>query len=203
TKTGLALCHPGLIGAALIIGFLLAFKVPNETYQAGTARFSWLMTPCTVCFAIPLYKQLERLRGHLGAVLLSVAAGSVSSLLLIGGMCLLFSLSDPVRMALLPKSITTAMAIPLSESADGLVPLTTAAVILTGILGSVTGPALCRVFAIRHPIARGVAYGTASHIIGTTKAAEENELSGAVGSLSLVAAGILTAVLFPIAMRLF
>lgn len=202
-KTGLAVCNPVLIGAALIIGFLLIFKVPNEAYQESAQRFSWLMTPCTVCLAIPLYKQLERLRGHLSAILLSVAVGSVSSLLLIGAMGLLFRLPVSVRMALLPKSITTAMAIPLSESAGGLVPLTTAAVILTGILGSVAGPALCRLFSIRHPIAQGVAYGTASHVIGTTKATELNELSGAVGSLSLVVAGILTAVLFPIAAKFF
>ena len=82
-------------------------------------------------------------------------------------------------------------------------PLTTTAVILTGILGSVAGPALCKLFSIRNPIAQGVAFGTASHVIGTTKATELNELSGAVGSLSLVFAGILTAVLFPIAVKFF
>ena len=202
-KTGLAVCNPVLIGALFVIVFLLLTKIPNDVYQSGVKSISWLMTPCTVCFAIPLYKQLERLKGRLAAVLVGVAAGAVTSLLLVGGLCILFRLPDSVTAGLLPKSITTAMAIPLSESADGLVPLTTAAVILTGVLGSVAGPALCRLLRIDDPVARGAAFGTASHIIGTTKAAELDELTGAVSSLSLVVAGILTAVLFPLAVSLF
>lgn len=202
-KTGLAVCSPILVGAVLIIGFLLLTGIPNETYQAGVRSISWLLTPCTVCLAIPLYTELEKLRGDLPAILAGVLGGVLVSLGMIGLFCILFRLPPQVTASLLPKSITTAMALPLSERMDALPALTTAAVIVTGILGSVLGPALCRIFRIRHPIAQGVAFGTASHVIGTTRATELSALSGAVGSLSLVIAGIVTAVLYPLAIRLF
>lgn len=196
-KTGSAWCNPILVAVAVVIPLLLLTGVPNEAYQEGMKSISWLLTPATVCLGIPLYTQVNRLKGHLGAILGGVLAGSVSSLALVGGLCVLFSLDPETTASLLPKSITTAMAIPLSESGGGLVALTTAVVVLTGILGSVIGPGLCKLFRLDSEIARGVAFGTASHVVGTTKAVEMSELSGAVSSLSLVVAGIITAVLFP------
>lgn len=202
-KTGLAICNPILLGAVLIILFLLVGRVPNEDYQAGVRSISWLLTPCTVSLGIPLYTQLQKLRGSLPAILTGVLAGTAVSLGVVTVLCRVFSLDGTLAASLLPKSITTAMAIPLSEGGGGLVPLTTSAVILTGILGSVLGQGLCRLFRIRSPIAQGVAFGTASHVIGTSRASEESELSGAVGSLSLVAAGIVTAVAYPLVLKVF
>lgn len=202
-KTGIAFLSPILTGAALIILLLLLFKVPNARYQQGVTHLSFLLTPCTVCFGIPLYKQLDRLKGNLTAVFAGVAAGAVSGVLIIAGMCFFLRTDNAVSIALLPKSITTAMALPLSENAGGLVPLTAAAVILSGIFGNVAGEGMCRLAKIRHPIAKGVAFGTASHVAGTAKAAEISELSGAVSSLSLVVAGILTAVAVPFILPLF
>jgi len=195
-KTGLALCNPILISALLIIVLLLFGRIPVETYQAGIQSISWLLTPCTVALGIPLYTQLNKLRGHIAAILTGILAGTAASLLLIAVLCSLLGLDQMITVSLLPKSITTAMAIPLTERAGGIVPLTTSAVIISGILGSIAGETVCRLLHIHHPIAKGVAYGTGSHVIGTSRATEVDSLSGAVGSLSLVIAGIATAIAF-------
>lgn len=195
-KTGWPLLHPILVAAALIIPFLLLTGLPLEAYQEGMSSVSWLLTPCTVCLGISLHTQLNRLKGQLGAIFAGVLGGTLASLLLIWGMCCLFGLDRTLTFSLLPKSVTTAMAIPLTESAGGIVALTSAAVIITGVLGSVLGPALCKLFRIRGEIPQGVAFGTATHVVGTTKAVELSELTGAVSSLSLVLAGLLTAVAF-------
>lgn len=195
-KTKSALFHPIVVATVIIIPILLLADIPNETYQAGMKSISWLLTPCTVCLGISLYTQLNKLKNHLGAILAGVAAGTACSLLMIWGLCVLFGLNHSITVSLLPKSVTTAMAQPLAEGAGGIGALATAAVIVTGIMGSILGPALCKLFRLKNEIARGVALGTASHVVGTTKAAEMSELTGAVSSLSLVVAGILTAIVF-------
>ncbi len=193
------LCNPLLIAVILVIGVLLLTGYKVESYQDGTKGLSWLLTPATVCLALPLYEQLKVLKKQLGAILAGVAAGTVASLIGILLLCRLFSLDTQVSVSLLPKSITTAMGIVLSEQNGGIASLSAAAIIITGILGSLTGTALCKLFKLTDPIAQGVAFGTASHVIGTSKATELGSLQGAVSSLSLAVAGILTAVLFPIA----
>lgn len=195
-KTGSALFHPILVATALVIPFLLLSGIPNEKYQAGMQSISWLLTPCTVCLGISLYTQLAKLKGHIWAILGGILAGTITSLVLVWGLCFLFGLDGRLTVSLLPKSVTTALAQPLSESAGGIVALTATAVAVTGVLGSIIGPWLCKLFRLKNEISRGVAFGTASHVVGTTKAAEMSELSGAVSSLSLVVAGILTAIAF-------
>ena len=197
-KTSLALCNPILIAAAAVIGILLWLDIPNETYQQGMQYISWLLTPCTVCLAIPLYTQLSALKGNLKAILLGIGAGTCASIAIVAGLSALFALGKTMVITLLPKSVTSAMAIALSESSGGIVALTAAAVIVTGVLGNMAGPWLCRLFRLTDPIARGVAYGTAAHVIGTARARQHSELTGAVSSLSLVVAGILTALVFPL-----
>lgn len=196
-KTGWTVCNPLLISVAVLIPFLLLTGIPNESYQSSMSAISWLMTPCTICFAIPMYRHLQALKGRLWAVLAGVVAGTAGSLLSVGALCLLFRLDAVTTWSLLPKSVTTAIAQPLSESMGGLAPLTTAVVAVTGLVGAVTGPLLCRLLRLTDPVAVGVAYGTASHVIGTTKATEADPVSGAVSSLSLIIAGLLTAVIFP------
>lgn len=195
-KTGSALFHPILVATAVVIPFLLLTGIPNEAYQAGMTGISWLLTPCTVCFGISLYTQLNKLKSHFWAIFAGILAGTVTSLLVVWGMCVLFGLDSTLTITLLPKSVTTAMAQPLCESGGGIVSLTTCAVVITGVLGSIIGPLLCKLFRLKDPISRGVAFGTASHVVGTTKATELSELAGAVSSLSLVVAGILTAIAF-------
>lgn len=193
------LCNPILIAVILVIAVLLLTGVSVETYQEGTGAISWLLTPATVCLALPLYEQLKILRKNLPAILTGVTAGTVTSLVVVLLMCHLFGLDEQISVSLLPKSITTAMGIVLSEQNGGIPALTTAVIIVTGILGSLIGSTLCKVLKLSDPVAQGVAFGTASHVVGTSRANELSPLTGAVSSLSLATAGILTAVLFPIA----
>ena len=195
--------NPILIAVILVIPVLLVTKVPYTTYKKGTDAISWLLTPATVCMALPLYQQLKPLKKSLPAALTGVVAGTVCSLLCIAGMCLVFHLDRTVSVSLLPKSITTAIGIVLSEDAGGLPGLTTVAILATGISGNLLGPWLCKVLKLTDPVAQGVALGTACHVIGTSRATEMGKLQGAVGSLSLTVAGILTAVLFPLVIMIF
>lgn len=192
------LCNPILIAVVLVMGVLLLTGFPNEAYQSGNARISWLLTPATVCLALPLYTQVQVLKKSLPAILTGILAGTLTSLVFIFFLCKLFCLDGAVTVSLLPKSITTAMGMVLSEESGGIGALTAAAIIVTGILGSLTGSILCKLLRIRNPIAQGVAFGTASHVIGTARANELGSIQGAAGSLSLAVAGVLTAVLLPI-----
>ena len=192
------ICNPILISVILVIAVLLLTGVPAENYQAGTAGIQWLLTPATVCLALPLYEQLKVLKKSLPAILVGVAAGTVTSLGAIPLLCHLFSLDLQISVSLLPKSITTAMGIVLSSQNGGIAALTTAAIIVSGILGNLTGAAFSKLLRLDSPIAQGVAFGTASHAIGTAKATELGALQGAVSSLSLTVAGVLTAILFPL-----
>lgn len=196
------LCNPIVIAVILIVAFLLLTGLSNESYQAGAEIFGWLLTPATVCLALPLHRQVKVLKKNMTAILAGVITGAVSSLLCVLGMCLLFGLDRATTVSLLPKSITTAMGIVLSDLSGGIQPLTAATIIITGILGSLLSPLLFRLFRLEDPISQGVALGTASHVIGTSRANELGELQGAVSSLSLAVAGIVTAVLFPLVLLL-
>lgn len=198
-KTGSPLCNPILLATAAVIGILLALRYPVADYQAGCNAISWLLTPATVCLAIPLYENLKVLKKNLPAIAAGVAAGTVTSLAAVALLGKLFRLELSLHVSLLPKSITTALGIALSEEMGGMVSVTTAVILITGILGSVFGSLLCSLFRIEGEIPQGVAFGTAAHVIGTSRAAQISPLTGAVSSLSLVIAGILTALLFPAA----
>lgn len=193
------LANPLLIGVVLVAAVLLATGCSVEHYQAGMQGISWFLTPATVCLAVPLYEQVKSLKKNLPAILTGVTAGTLTSLCAVLVMCRLLALDRVVTVSLLPKSITTAMGIVLSGQNGGLEALTTVVIVATGILGSLTGSSLCRLLGLTDPISQGVALGTASHVIGTSRANEMGALQGAVSSLSLAAAGILTAILFPIA----
>lgn len=192
------LCNPLLIAVILVIGVLLLTGFSTARYTEGTSVISWLLTPATVCLALPLYEQLKQLKKSLPAILIGIAAGTVTSLAVIFGLCRLWGLDRAVTVSLLPKSITTAMGMVLSAENGGIESLTTAVIIITGILGSLIGSVLCKLFRIKDEVAQGVAFGTASHVIGTSRANELSPLTGAVSSLSLAVAGILTAILFPL-----
>lgn len=192
------LLQPILIGAALVIAVLLLTGVSNESYQAGTKSISWLLTPATVCLALPLYTQVKVLKKNLPAILAGVLAGTLTSLGMVLLLSTLFRLDGGVTVSLLPKSVTTAMGMVLAEQSGGMSSLAAAAIIITGNLGSLTGSAVCKLLKIKDPIAQGVAFGTASHVIGASRASELGALQGAVSSLSLAVAGVLTAILMPV-----
>ena len=201
-KTKHALCNPLLIATILSIAVLLLTGFDLQVYHKGTSGISWLLTPATVCLAVPLYEQLKVLKKHLPAILVGIVAGVVVSLGSILLLCRLFRLEDMVTISLLPKSITTAIGLTLAENNGGISALTTFAIVITGILGNLSGSTLCKLLKITDPVAQGVGFGTASHVIGTSRAIEVDPLTGAVSSLSLAVAGILTAVVFPIVLTL-
>lgn len=195
-KTPLA--NPLLIAVVLVICVLLLTGFPSSTYQLGMEYISWLLTPATVCLALPLYEQGKLLKDKLGAIIVGVTAGTIASLVTIVGLCLAFGLAHTMSVSLLPKSITTAMGIVLSEQNGGIPALTAVAIFLTGVVGSLGGTAMCKLFRLEEPVAQGAAFGTAAHVIGTSKATELGSLQGAVSSLSLTVAGLLTATVFPL-----
>ena len=197
-KTKSPLCNPILIAVVLVLTFLGVSGMELKTYQAGASFLSWLMTPATVCLAISMYEQFQVLRKNTPLILVSVAAGAIACLVMVAGLSLLLGFDRELTVSLLPKSVTTAIGVPLSQMSGGLTPITTAAIILTGITASVLGPGMCRLFRLNDEISRGVAFGTAGHVIGTAKATEMSPLTGAVSSLSLVVAGLLTAVMLPL-----
>lgn len=194
--------NPLLIAVILTVGTLLLTGVSNDVYQAGTKSLSWLLTPVTVCLAIPLYEQVKQLKKNLPAIAAGVFAGALTSIVVVFLMCLLFRLDDTVTVSLLPKSATSAMSMVLSEQNGGIGTLTAAVSIITGVQGALMGSALCKLLKLTDPIAQGVAFGTASHVVGTSKAAEMGALQGAVSSLSLALSGIMTAILLPFAVML-
>lgn len=189
--------NPTLIGMLLVIGFLLLTGMDPQGYTAGMGKLSWLMTPATICLAIPMYEQFQVLKKSLKAILAGVAAGAVSCMLVILILGTLLRFEEAILISLLPKSVTTAIGVSLSELFGGMGGVTTAVIIVTGIGGNMLGPVLCKLFGITDEIARGVAFGTSAHVIGTAKAGEMSELTGAASSLSLVVAGLLTAILMP------
>lgn len=201
-KTGTALCNPILIGVILVLGCLALVKMPVGEYRRGVSVISWLMTPATVCLAIPMYEQLQTLKKNLWGILAGVVSGALSCLAMVFLLALVLGFDRTLTVSLLPKSVTSAIGAPLSELSGGSGPIATAAIILTGIIANILSVPMFRLFRLKDPIARGVAMGTSGHVIATAKANELDSLTGAVSSLSLVTAGLLTAAIFPLATRL-
>ncbi len=196
-KTKSALCNPILVGAILVIAVLLLTGIDPEVYEKDTQGISWLLTPATVCLAVPLYRHLKVLKKDLSAILTGIVAGSVAGLISVFFLCKLFALNEELTVSLLPKSITTAIGTALSEQNGGNAALTSVVIIVTGVFGNLIGSVFCKLLRLKDPISQGVAFGTASHLGGTSKATEIDPLAGAVSSLSLVIAGIFTALVFP------
>ena len=188
----LALFNPLLIATIAVIAVLAILKVEYRHYNESAKYISYLLTPATVCLAVPLYQQIELLKKNLKAVIGGITAGVLASLLSIFLLARLFSLSHEQYVTLLPKSITTAIGMGISEELGGIQTITVAVIIITGIFGNVTAEFVCRFFRIHNPVARGLAIGTASHAIGTAKAMEMGEIEGAMSSLAIAVAGLLT-----------
>ena len=191
-KTGLSLFNPLLISVLLVMALLAVFKIDYAAYNQSAKILSSLLTPATICLAVPLYEQLALLKRHKKAIFLGVLSGVLTSLVCVLALSLLFGLDHVAYVTLLPKSITTAIGMGVSEELGGYVSITVAVIILTGILGNMIAKGVCRLFSITDPVARGIAIGTSSHAIGTTRAMELGEVEGAMSGLSIVIAGVLT-----------
>ncbi|MGM9974942.1 MAG: LrgB family protein [Clostridiaceae bacterium] len=192
------LFNPLLIAILLIITFLSLTGISYESFNKGGEVVNMLLGPATVVLAVPLYKQLQLLKKHFLPIFLGIFIGSFVGLTSIIILSKLFNLSSELTASLIPKSVTTAIGIEVSVSMGGISSITVAAIIITGIIGAVAGPLLCRIFNIKNEIAVGVAMGTAAHAMGTTKALEMGEIEGAMSSLSIGIAGIITVFLAPI-----
>ncbi len=193
-RTGLALFNPLLLSIIVTILVLIVGKVDYDTYNEGAKYLSWFLTPATVSLAIPLYEQLTLLRKNFKAVMAGIVAGVLSSLVAILVMSVLLGLSHTEYVTLLPKSITTAIGMGVAEELDGYVTITVAAIVTTGVLGNILAEPVLKLFRITEPIAKGVALGSSAHAIGTAKAMELGDIEGAMSSLSIAVAGLLTVI---------
>ena len=197
-RTKLAFLNPLLLSAAAIIAFLSLGGLPYESYRETSSPLSFLLLPATVCLAVPLYQQRRKLKENALPILCGIAAGSIASLLSVALIAAAFGLERRYAVSLLPKSVTTAIGADISAELGGIPPLTIGVIVLTGIAGNMTAPLFCRLFRVQSPTARGVAIGTCSHAIVTSRALEMGETEGAMSGLSIAVAGILTAVLAPL-----
>lgn len=191
-KWKLSILNPLLISILLVIGILVLFRVDYESYNASAQYLSYLLTPATVCLAIPLYIQLDVLKKNIVAILTGILSGVLASLGSIFAMAMAFGLSHREYVTLLPKSITTAIGMGVSEELGGYVTISVATIIITGVLGNIIAETVCKLFRIRHAVSRGLAIGTAAHAIGTAKAMEMGEVEGAMSSLAIVVCGLCT-----------
>lgn len=193
-KFKLAIFNPLLIAVLLTVGVLCILKIDYSVYESGTKYISYLLTPATVSLAIPLYEQLEVLKKNIKAIIAGVASGVLASLGTILALAVVFRVSHEGYVTMLPKSITTAIGMGVSDELGGYVSITVALIVITGILGNVIAEPVLKLFRITEPVAKGIGLGSASHAIGTAKAMELGEVEGAMSSLSIVIAGILTVV---------
>ena len=189
-----AILNPLLIGIIAVIAVLLLLRVDYDSYNEGAQYISYLLTPATVCLAVPLYEQLTLLRKNFRAVAAGLISGVLASLVSVLLMALLFRLDHQQYVTLLPKTITTAIGMGVSEEMGGIVTITVAVIIITGILGNMIAEAVFKCFRIEEPIARGLALGNAAHAIGTAKAMELGPVEGAMSSLAIAVAGLLTVI---------
>ena len=194
-KFKLGIFNPLLISIILTILVLVVADIDYDTYNAGAAYLSWFLTPATVCLAIPLYEQWQLLKKNYKAVIIGILAGVITSLTSVLILSKLMGLTHEEYVTLLPKSITTAIGMGVSEELGGYVTITVAVIVVTGVLGNILGDLACRIFRITEPISKGLAFGASSHAIGTAKAIELGEVEGAMSSLAIAVTGIFTVVL--------
>lgn len=191
-KWKLAIFNPLLLAIIFTMIFLLVSRMPYDVYYEGAKYISYLLTPATVSLAIPLYEQFEPLKKNVRAILVGIVTGVLTSMMSVLALAVIFRFDHEEYVTFLPKSITTAIGMGVSEELGGYVAITVAVIIVTGIIGNMIAESVCRLFHITEPVAKGIAIGSASHAVGTTKAMEMGEIEGAMSSLSIVLSGLLT-----------
>ena len=194
-KTGLVLCNPLLIGVVLTAGVLLLFRIPYEAYNQGGALINLFLSPATACLAVAIYGKRQILKENWLPILVGCTVGSAASMGSILLLCRLFGLDEAMTASLLPKSVTTPIAISVSQAHGGIGSITVVAVLITGIFGSIAAPLLIKLFRVREPLAAGLAIGACSHAVGTSRALELGETEGAMSGLAIGVCGIVTVVL--------
>lgn len=197
-KTKFPLLNPLLIAILSIITFLLVFNIDFEKYNEGAKFINMFLGPATVILAVPLYKQINLLKQNFLPIFIGILIGSLTGIISVILLCFIFGFENVLTISLLSKSVTTPIGIEITNQLGGLVPVTVLSIVISGIVGAVIGPSVCKVFKIKNEIAVGVAIGTASHAVGTTKAIELGETEGAMSSLSIGIAGLITVFLAPL-----
>ena len=193
-KTGLVICNPLIIAIVLVSGVLLLFQIPYESYNEGGSIINMFLAPATSCLAVSVYTRLELLKKNWLPILAGCVVGSLTSMGSVFLLCRLFGLDEAMTYSLLPKSVTTPIAVGIAESHGGISSITVAAVILTGIMGSILAPFLIRIFRVKDSMTAGLAIGACSHAVGTSKAIEIGETEGAMSGLAIGICGIVTVV---------
>jgi predicted murein hydrolase (TIGR00659 family) len=199
----LSLFNPLLVASVLVIIFLLFFRIDFETYNIGGDYISFFLGPATVVLAVPLYKKISLLKNNALPILTGIFVGCIAAILSIAVLSSLSGLDELVSKSLLPKSVTMPIGIEISKQIGGISAITIAAIVITGITGAVLGPFICRSFRIKDKVAIGVALGTASHALGTTRAIELGETEGAMSGLAIGIAGLITVFLVPLLLYVF
>ena len=193
-KFKLAIFNPLLIAVTLIIVLLKVCNIQYSVYEKGAVYINYLLTPATVALAIPLYEQLQILKKNAIAIFTGIIAGTVAGLASVLGLSVLFGLTHKQYVTLLPKSITTAIGMGISEELGGIVTISVAVIVLTGIFGNIMAEYILKWFHITESVAKGIAIGTSSHAMGTAKAIEMGEVEGAMSGLSIAVAGMITVI---------
>lgn len=194
--------NPLFLASTVIIIFLLVTKIDFEVYNKSAQYVTFWLTPVTVCLAIPLYRRMKELKENLVAIILAILSGCIGHVLVLVTIALSFKLNDVLLYSVMPKSVTTAIALALSEKLGGIPSVTVVGVTVAGITGAVLGPAVLKLCRIKEPVAQGLAMGCASHAVGTSKAMELGEVQGAMSSLAIVVTGILTVIVVPIVVKI-
>lgn len=193
-KTGLVICNPLIIAIVLVSAVLLIFKIPYESYYEGGEIINMFLAPATACLAVSIYTKIELLKKNWLPIVVGASCGSLASMGSVYLMCRLFGLDEAMTASLIPKSVTTPIAVGIAGSHDGIVSITVVAVIFTGILGSILAPTLIKIFRVEDPMTAGLSIGACSHAVGTSKAIELGETEGAMSGLAIGICGILTVV---------
>lgn len=201
-KTKLPLFNPLLIAIIIVVGFLKLFNIDFDTYNESGKFINMFLGPATIVLAVPLYKQFELLKKNFLPILLGITIGSLVGILSIISISIFLKLDNLITISLLSKSVTTPIGIEITNQLGGLAPVTVLAIILSGIVGAIIAPPVCKVFKITNPVAIGVGIGTSSHAVGTSKAFEMGETEGAMSSLSIGIAGVITVFLAPLCYNL-
>lgn len=193
-KINSPLTNPLLIASVIIIAFLLIFKIPLENYQKGSVFIEMLIAPATTALALTMYKNVETIKKNFAAIAIGCSVGALTSIISVIVLCKLLDVPEDIYLSLLPKSVTTAIAIKTSEQIGGIVPLTSAAVFFTGFFIGVAGPYLIKIFRVKNRVAAGIALGTSGHAFATSKAIEIGEIEAAMSGIAIGICGLATVI---------
>ena len=194
-RTKKELCNPLLVAIAFVILVVLLFDIPVANYQNGGKLISMFLSPATAVLAITIYRERNTIRKNALAIIMGTLGGSIASIIYIWVLSRILSLDETMALSIIPKGITTPMALSVSKALGGMEGLTMLSVLVTGIFGNISAEMMIKLFRVKSAIPRGVAIGTSSHVVGTSKAMEIGEEEGSISGVSLILTGIITTIL--------